>query len=222
MIKFKVATNELLAASVFSSDDESRLVLNGVLIELRPNAQPVIVSTDGRRLCVIESQVEQSEVAHTVEAATNLILSTEALKCITKFDKGLGKEIGGHLQIEYRPSERILVQFAGGKIETDWEEGALIEGDYPAWRQVIPTGEKKEVPDFSVNAEYLSDFVKAAKHLDVEPLLSLNLFTRESAFEIKISGAPYFYSVLMPAKPSEQTNWKPEFLGMPEPTNKAA
>lgn len=220
MPTFKIMTNELLAALVFASTDDTRYILNGVCIELRPNYCPLLIATDGRRLACIQSQCEQEE---PLTETASLVLSTDAIKAIAHFDKKLGKVNGGILKIEYRPSKRILVHFAGGKIVTDWEEGALREGDYPNWRQVVPTGEKSEVKDFGVNAEYVSDFVKAAKFLDVEPCLKVNLFSKETAFEIKLDLAPYFYAVLMPMKSNkEETNWQPEFLGMPKPVRKAA
>lgn len=62
-MKIIVSRNELLAALIFSSDDETRFVLNGVCVEVSPRSlKPTLITTDGRRLAVIESQAEQSEV----------------------------------------------------------------------------------------------------------------------------------------------------------------
>lgn len=209
---FIVRADELKAAMLFASTDETRFVLNSLHIEVRVGKAPIIVATDGRRLACIESVAEQGDTPAEVDF--ELTIGLHFLKPLCAFAKSQSAEIS----FDFHPSERIVANFVGGKCYVDCEEGAVIQQAYPNWRQVLPVGEKTQVPYIGVNAEYIGDFAKAAKLLGCEsPIISVNLIGTGEAMEVRIEARPQFYGVLMPARVEEKGEWQPEFIGlMPE------
>lgn len=211
-MKVTISVKELLAANVFSSDDESRYVLNGILIEAKPKALPLLVATDGRRLAVIETQAEQESLP---DVEFSFVLQKHFIKAIHSLAKLVSIKLFPLVTIEANPgSKRALFHFMAGKHVLDIEDGALIEGTYPAWREVVPTGDKTPISQLGVNSEFVGDFAKAAKFLDVsDPLIQLNIFSQEGAMEIRMAQKPNFYAVLMPCK-IDDMEYQPEFLGI--------
>lgn len=206
--KFTVRVGEVRAAMLFASTDETRFVLNGVKIEVHPGKQPLLIATDGRRLAAIETVADQGTFGES-DVDFEIILSTQFLKPLTAFAKSQSSEMA----FEFHPSDRIIANFVGGKCFVDCEQGAVIQGTYPNWRQCVPTGRKQMVPHIGVNAEFIGDFAKAAKFMDVEtPIISVNLIGKTDAMDIRIEARPNFYGVLMPAKVDDDREWQPEFL----------
>jgi hypothetical protein len=207
--RITVRISEIKAAMLFASTDDSRFVLNGVHFQARENDFPIMVATDGRRLCVIESESPQDEGVQPFE----LTIKTDALKAIVGFAKQFG-EFGKQIAIEYHPSQRIVVEFAN-RVFVDYEKDAVIEIPYPMWREVIPTGVQKEpISTIAINAELVSDFAKVAKALECEPGIHCNLFSETGAFEVRFSSKPNVYAVVCPMKPDSEPKWQPEFLGL--------
>jgi hypothetical protein len=93
------------------------------------------------------------------------------------------------------------LSFAGVDCAIDYEKRAVIEGDYPKWRQVLPAGEKSPIPVLGLNANYIGDFSKVAKVLGVDPMIRCNIFKQDSAIEVLVQGKENFYAVVMPTKP---------------------
>ncbi len=210
---FAVRVSEIKSALLFASTDETRFILNGVHFECRRKKAPVMVATDGRRLAVIESCAEQPENA--VESPFSVTISTAFLKPLCEFSKKLSAEI----IFEFRPQERLLASLNGSHCFIDCEKGAVVDGDYPNWRSVVPKGEKQRVPSIGVNAEFIGDFAKAAKLMtDSPPIISVNLIGKSEAMDVRIEAWPGFYGVLMPARINDNQEWQPEFVGLlPEP-----
>jgi len=111
------------------SNDETRYVLNGVFMGFKAD-KLTIVATDGRRLALIEHDLEVPKGAEA-----ELILPTKAVGELERLlaDKGDAKLSIGENQIIFELSGTILVS-------------KLIEGTYPNFRQVIPTEAKERVP----------------------------------------------------------------------------
>jgi len=107
--------------SYAASNDETRYVLNGVLLSFQED-KLTVVSTDGRRLALVEQELEFPD-----ESAGDMILPS---KTVGELLKTLGDE--GELVIRATDTqisfefERILIV------------SKLIEGSYPNFRQVIP------------------------------------------------------------------------------------
>lgn len=110
------------------SNDETRYVLNGVYMAIKAD-KLTVVATDGRRLAVVEQEIEVPKGSET-----ELILPTKAVTELQRLlaDKGEAKLSIGENQ--------IIIHLDGTTLASK-----LIEGTYPNFRQVIPTETKERV-----------------------------------------------------------------------------
>src|SRR5437667_7008780 len=112
------------------STDESRYVLNGIFLSLKDH-KLTMVATDGRRLALVEEEVDVSEKsqgefiipAKTVNELNRLLQETGDVE-ITFSENHAAFALKG----EKAPSILIITK--------------LIEGNYPNYRQVIPSEAK--------------------------------------------------------------------------------
>ena len=221
-MKATFTRQELLAALLFASTDESRFVLNGLCVTYRPGRKPIVTSTDGRRLCVIESAAEQV----TGQGSGNerqIILSAAFVKPICALNKvldGSKGKIFPLITFENKPgSIRLFAAILRDEVHLEAESGAIIEGNYPDWKQVVPPkrAERQPVSQLGMNAEYVGDFAKAAKIFERDmPQVQMSLVGKDSAIEIAIPGVPNFYGLFMPVRADDNTEFQPEFLGIVE------
>lgn len=214
-MKLTVTRQELAAALLFASTDESRFVLNGVLIECRDSAiaKPTLVATDGRRLAVIETIADQDEGEREDRS---LLFKAEFLKPLVALSKALGGKNNPWIRIENRAgSKQVQIEFVGSSCLVTVEDGALIEGEFPEWRQIVPSkkAEREPIHNLGINAESIGDFAKAAKLMESEnPIIQMHLVGKEKAIEVRICSLPTFYGIIMPCKPDESMEYQPEFL----------
>lgn len=113
------------------STDESRYVLNGIYISLKENKM-TLVATDGRRLALVDEEVEISE-----KSGGEFIVPAKAVNELNRLlaDKGDVELKFGENQASF-----ALKDDKGFSVLLITK---LIEGNYPNYRQVIP-GEAKE------------------------------------------------------------------------------
>lgn len=108
------------------STDETRYVLNGILFSFKNNTL-TMVATDGRRLAMVEQELEFPQ-SHETE----FIVPTKA---VNELQRLLGDK--GDVTIKVTGSQ------VGFDLDGSFLVSKLIEGNYPNYRQVIP-GEAKE------------------------------------------------------------------------------
>jgi DNA polymerase III subunit beta len=110
------------------SVDETRYVLNGILFSFKDN-KLTLVATDGRRLALVELEVEFPS-----SQETEIIVSTKAVTEIQRLlrEEGEVKLSIGENQIAFELNRTLLVS-------------KLIEGNYPNYRQVIPAEAKARI-----------------------------------------------------------------------------
>lgn len=108
------------------STDETRYVLNGILFSFKNNTL-TMVATDGRRLAMVEQELEFPQ-----SQETEFIVPTKAVNELSRL---LGDK--GEVAIKVTGSQ------VGFDLEGSFLVSKLIEGNYPNYRQVIP-GEAKE------------------------------------------------------------------------------
>ena len=111
----------LRKTSYASSTDETRYVLNGVLLSFK-DGKLTLVATDGRRLALVENEVEIP-----AESDKDFILPSKA---VNELMHVLGDE--GELRITVK-DKQIVFAFDGIVVSSK-----LIDGTYPNFRQVIP------------------------------------------------------------------------------------
>ncbi len=108
------------------STDETRYVLNGILFSFK-NDQLTMVATDGRRLAMVEQELEFPQ-----SQETDVIVPTKAVNELARLLGDTGE---------------VVIKVSGSQIGFDLGDSLLvsklIDGNYPNYRQVIP-GESKE------------------------------------------------------------------------------
>ena len=110
------------------SQDETRRVLNGVLMAFKDN-KLTMVATDGRRLALVDHEVE-----FPPEAESEMILPTKAVSELMRI---LGGE--GDIKVYVQKSQAVF------EIGTTVVSSKLIDGVYPNYRQVIPSACEERV-----------------------------------------------------------------------------
>jgi DNA polymerase-3 subunit beta len=115
------------------STDESRYVLNGVFISLKDHKM-TMVATDGRRLALVDEEVDVSE-----KSQGDFIVPAKAVLELNRLlqDKG---EVEIHFT-ENQASFRLKDEKGSSVLIVS----KLIEGNYPNYRQVIPSETKERV-----------------------------------------------------------------------------
>ena len=111
----------LRKTSYASSADETRFVLNGVLLSFKAG-KLTMVATDGRRLALVENEVEFPK-----EAEVDMILPSKVVSELlhTLRDEGPLKIFARENQVVFEFGEVLVAS-------------KLIDGTYPNYRQVIP------------------------------------------------------------------------------------
>ena len=125
----QAALRDMLKKTAYAvSSDETRYVLNGVYVSFKAD-KLTIVATDGRRLALIERDIELPKGSES-----ELIVPTKAVGELQRLlaDTGDALLSVGENQILFTLGDTILVS-------------KLIEGTYPNFRQVIPTEAKERV-----------------------------------------------------------------------------
>jgi DNA polymerase-3 subunit beta len=115
------------------STDESRYVLNGIFISLKDHKM-TMVATDGRRLALVDEEVEISE-----NSQGEFIVPAKA---VNELNRLLQEK--GEVEIKYAENQAAfnLKDEKGSSVLIITK---LIEGNYPNYRQVIPNEMKERV-----------------------------------------------------------------------------
>lgn len=125
---------EMLGKTVYAvSSDESRYVLNGIFFSLKEH-KLTLVATDGRRLALVEQDVDISEAKQG-----EFIIPAKTVKELERLlgDKG---------SVEVCFSENLAafsLEAENGLRAT--VQTKLVEGNYPNYRQVIPREAKQRI-----------------------------------------------------------------------------
>jgi DNA polymerase III subunit beta len=115
------------------STDESRYVLNGIFISLKDHKM-TMVATDGRRLAMVDEEVDVSE-----KSQGEFIAPAKAVNELNRLlqDKG-------NVEVRYTDNQAsfTLKDEKNGSVLIVTK---LIEGNYPNYRQVIPNEVKERI-----------------------------------------------------------------------------
>jgi len=116
------------------STDESRYVLNGIFISLKDHKM-TMVATDGRRLALVDEEVDIAE-----KGSGEFIVPAKA---VNELNRLLQDE--GDVEIKFGENQASFAL----KDEKGFSVlviSKLIDGNYPNYRQVIPSEVKERVP----------------------------------------------------------------------------
>lgn len=125
----RLALKDMLQKTAYAaSSDETRFVLNGNLFSFK-NEKLIVVATDGRRLALSEQEVDFPK-----EAEADLIVPTKTIVELMKTLNGEGpmKIHAVKNQVAFEVDDTLLVS-------------KLIDGQYPNFRQVIPTSSEQRI-----------------------------------------------------------------------------
>jgi DNA polymerase-3 subunit beta len=157
----------LQKTSYAASTDESRAILNGSLMALRDN-KLTVVSTDGRRLALVEQEIDIPE-----EAELDIVVPT---KTINELIKTLGDE--GEASIKTSATQ---VAFEFGNI---FIISKLIDGTYPNYRQVIPSQCEERI---AIDRETLQSAVRRVSLMLDDQAASVKVQITENRIELLTS-----------------------------------
>jgi len=161
---------EMLQKVIYaSSTDETRYILNGALLSFK-DEKLTVVATDGRRLAMVEQELEFLE-----EAQTDIVVPS---KTINELIKTLGEE--GTLRICVSPTQ---IAFDFNKILII---SKLIEGTYPNFQQVIPAQCEERI---SIDRETMLIAVRRVSLLTDDQTSSVKLTFGQNKIEL-VSNSP--------------------------------
>jgi DNA polymerase-3 subunit beta len=115
------------------SSDESRYVLNGIFFILKEHKM-TMVATDGRRLALVDEEVDIPE-----NSQGEFIMPTKAVNEMTRL---LGDK--GDVQMKFTDN-LVSLSLTDEKANSAVIISKLVEGNYPNYKQVIPSECKERV-----------------------------------------------------------------------------
>jgi DNA polymerase III subunit beta len=115
------------------STDESRYVLNGIFISLKEH-KITLVATDGRRLALVDEEVDIPETSQG-----EFIIPT---KTVNELNRLLGDK--GDIEICFTENQ-VAFTLKDDKGFSVLIISKLVEGNYPNYRQVIPSETKERI-----------------------------------------------------------------------------
>jgi DNA polymerase-3 subunit beta len=151
------------------STDESRYVLNGIFISLKEHKM-TMVATDGRRLAMVDEEVDIPE-----NSQGEFIIPTKA---VTELNRLLGDKGNVELRLGENQASLNLSDDKGFSILLS---SKLVEGNYPNYRQVIPSEMKERI---GLPREELLAAVRRAQ-----------IMTSDKANSVKMTVAPNNLSI---------------------------
>ena len=151
----KLLKDMLRKVSYASSQDDTRRTLKGVLMSFK-DGKLTMVATDGRRLALIENEVE-----FPVSYERDIVLPSKA---VTEIQRSLEEE--GEIKI-YAQQTQICFEKGSIKIYSK-----LIDDVYPNYQQVIP---KETVEHVEIDRQLLLDALDRASVMTMDEAHSTRL-----------------------------------------------
>lgn len=150
----------LRKTSFAMSTDEARYVLNGIFFSIKEH-KLTMVATDGRRLALVEEEVEVP-----AESQTDFIVPTKAINELNRLLQANGQlEIkcsGNQASFNMRDEKGFSILLIS----------KLVEGNYPNYRQVIPAESKERI---SLSREELLQALRRAEFMTSEKANSVKM-----------------------------------------------
>ena len=151
------------------STDESRYVLNGIFLSLKDHKM-TMVATDGRRLALVDEEVENTE-----KSQGEFIVPAKAVSELNRLfqDKG-------DVEIKFSDNQAAFT-LTDDKGFSILIISKLIEGNYPNYRQVIPAEAKERI---ALGREEFLHALKRAEIMTSEKSNSVKLTFTKNRLEI--------------------------------------
>jgi DNA polymerase-3 subunit beta len=126
---------EMIRRTIFAAAVENpRYAVTGILWELEPDGVVRLVATDGRRLAVVQG-TSTAQGGHHTQGQTPVV-PTKAMSLV---ERNL-QDPDEIVRVSMRPNEMLF------KTERAMIYSRLVEGRYPAYREVFPKKQTNKVP----------------------------------------------------------------------------
>ena len=156
---------EMLKKTAYAaSTDETRYILNGVLLSFK-ESKLTMVATDGRRLAFVESEVE-----FPAEEERDLVLPS---KTVNELQHVLKDDGDLHISVK---DNQIIFEFNDTMVASK-----LIDGTYPNFRQVIPAQCEERI---TIERELLLTALKRASLIIADNTCATKLTFADNNLEI--------------------------------------
>ena len=173
----------LKSVSYAQSTDETRYIMNGVFFSF-DDGKLTLAATDGRRLAVMSKELEVTE-----ENRGKLILPA---KTVAEVERLLGQ--GDQVRIVFNERQAAFEintgQDAreGGLVDSIYLVSKIVEGNYPNYRQVIPSENDQHI---RLNRESFANCVRRAALVTSEKNNSIRVHVQDNVLEVTGSSAEF-------------------------------
>lgn len=154
-LQFTIPAKIIKAVSAFASNDETRVVIQGVCVETSKDNEgknkTLFIATNGR-MAMIYNATDDIEATTMPEQSESFIIP---LSLIQKSEPDEFKR----LTVRVWSEEPITFAGLSGKIEM---RDKIVEGNYPNWRQIVPSAEPAPMKRLCINPGFLDKFAKFA------------------------------------------------------------
>lgn len=162
---------EMIEKTLFAaSADETRLNLSGVYLEAQANGKLRMVASDGHRLSLIEREAAIADPASWPRSILPRKGLLEARKLLEKSEENIDFAIHGSTAVMRKDTTELSMR--------------LIEGDFPDYKQIIPT-EKKQIVSFT--REDLLSALRRVLVLTTERSRGVKLQVETNKMEISVN-----------------------------------
>lgn len=168
-INQKIFKSMLLSTHYAASHDETRFILNGVLLSFR-GGKLAVVATDGRRMAMWDQEFDFPR-----EMEGDWVIPTKTVNELLKSLKDEGD---------------VKIQVSENQVAFEFDSilviSKLIEGNYPNFRQVIPTSSEEHI---TIERELLFNAVRRVALLVSDKSNSVTLSFGKDALEVSAVAA---------------------------------
>jgi len=159
-----VLLDALKKTSYAISTDETRYVLNGIFTSFK-EGKMTLVATDGRRLAMVENELE-FPASHEID----IIIPTKAVQELQRL-------LGGEGEVLVKLTSNQIAFEANGSLLIS----KLIEGNYPNYRQVIPSTTSERI---QIGREAFLQTVRRVSLLASDKSNSVKLVFNENSIDV--------------------------------------
>jgi hypothetical protein len=209
-IKAKASLGEVRRVAPFMATNDIRYYLNGLLIERAPQGGVYVVATDGHTMGISHDPDGMIEGADRVIVHVTKPLLTAKPPKYGRLGRSLSEPLKNYLLLT---GGRLSVATDFGMECTNSEAAvqaghAVIEGNFPDWRRVLPDFDKlKPGLENTVNATLFEKFV-AASHDSGKRVFgtALRLWQVEQGgvVAVQMPHRPQFLGLVMPMRADDE------------------
>lgn len=182
------------AVSLCVSTEETRYYLNGVYIHKHAKEGAVLVATDGNRMMIAH------DVNGIVEGEPKIIRLDKTALTAAKGKRNESAE--RTIQVDDDGTAKIL---AGDEI-AHIALRTIVDGTFPDYGRVVPSGEMEGGALFTFNGKYLADFGEISRELTGDDSRQVTIENNGGGpARVRFPGIDFAFGLLMPIRHKGET-----------------